>query len=348
MTIKKWLMISLAIVIVVVVCDPTDWFVKNRAEFLGGILNTNLLALTSLYLSKAGLEVLAGTDFNLVVTTVKAGKVFSPLLDVMDKGINFLTFTSAILACMKVALSLFTSILFKGVLVGALVASLWSKVRKSALSVAIFLIMLNPGLPLYLLLAEGAAHAMEITDPSNADKLQEVAAGAKNELDAKSIAFNEQLKKEKEDLQNKENELTKQLEKENIKEAIPSSFWQSSYEVGSSLLSSASTGAKKLVKAAKSSFDSIQNSWGNWTNNLAVDLTKKATEMTNIIVNMLAKAIILYVLMPLGYYYFLRLALRPLIESVNSDFNTRIPQLPKVGEAINRVGELRKPGSPGH
>lgn len=189
---------------------------------------------------------------------------------------------------------------------------------------------------------------MEIKDTSSADKLQEVATGAKNELDAKSIAFNEQMKKEKEDLQNKENELTKQLEKENIKEAIPSSFWQSSYEVSSRLLSSASTGAKKLLKATISSFDSIQNSWGTWTTKLADDVSKKATEMTNIIVNMLAKAIILYVLMPLGYYYFLRLALRPLIESVNSDFNTRIPQLPKVGEAINRVGELRKPGSPGH
>jgi len=48
-------------------------------------------------------------------------------------------------------------------------------------------------------------------------------------------------------------------------------------------------------------------------------VSEKAKEMTDIIVNMLAKAIILYVLMPLGYYYFLRLALRPLIESVNSD-----------------------------
>lgn len=345
---KKTLMISLAIIIVVVVCEPTNWFVGNRDKFLDGILTTNLLALTSLYLSKAGLEVLAGTDLNLVVTTVKAGKVFSPLLDVMDKGINFLTFTSAILACMKVALSLFTSILFKGVLVGALVASLWSKVRKSALSVAIFLIMLNPGLPLYLLLAQGAAHAMEGNDPSDADKLQEVATRAKNELDAKSIAFNEQLKKEKEDLQIKQKELAKQLEKENIKEANPKSYWEIFQEGVSNGYSSASKGAQKLWTATISSFDSIQNSWGNWINNLSVDLTKKATEMTNIIVNMLAKAIILYVLMPLGYYYFLRLALRPLIESVNSDFNTRIPQLPKVGEAINRVGELRKPGSPGH
>jgi hypothetical protein len=346
---KKILMISLAIIIVVVVCEPTHWFVNNREKFLDGILTTNLLALTSLYLSKAGLEVLAGTDFNLVVATVKAGKVFSPLLDVMDKGINFLTFTSAILACMKVALSLFTSILFKGVLVGALVASLWSKVRKSALSVAIFLIMLNPGLPLYLLLAEGAAHVMEGNDPSNADKLKEVATAAKEKFDSYSETFNKQLK---EDLQKKEKKEIEQLEKENIDGKNEKSLIQKisgsasdAYEGASNAISEAVTNA---VEKVKNYFNLILNGWGNWTTKLADDVSKKATEMTDIIVNMLAKAIILYVLMPLGYYYFLRLALRPLIESVNSDFNTRIPQLPKVGEAINRVGELRKPGSPGH
>ncbi len=248
-----------------------------------------MVALTSLYLSKAGLEVLAGTDFNLLVATVKAGKVFSPLLDVMDKGINFLTFTSAILACMKVALSLFTSYLFKGVLVGALVASLWSKVRKSALSVAIFLIMLNPGLPLYLLLAQSAAYAMETTDdPSNADKLKEAATAAKKKFDGYSETFNKQLE---EDLQKKENEGTSKPISEVVTKA-----------------------ANKIKIYVKS----ISNDWGNWSK-LADDVSEKATEMTKIIVNMLAKAIILYVLMPLGYYYFLRLALRPLIESVNSD-----------------------------
>jgi len=286
---KKKLMIGLVIIIVVVVCDPTDSFVNNRDKFLGGIFTNNVVALTSLYLSKAGLEVLAGTDFNLLVATVKAGKVFSPLLDVMDKGINFLTFTSAILACMKVALGLFTSPLFKGLLVGALVASLWSKVRKSALSVAIFLIMLNPGLPLYLLLAQGAAYAMETTDdPSNADKLKEVATAAKKKFDGYSETFNKQLE---EDLQKKENEGTSKPISEVVTKA-----------------------ANKIKIYVKS----ISNDWGNWSK-LADDVSEKATEMTKIIVNMLAKAIILYVLMPLGYYYFLRLALRPLIESVNSD-----------------------------
>jgi len=276
-------MIGLVIIIVVVVCDPTNWFVNNRDKFLGGIFTNNVVALTSLYLSKAGLEVLAGTDFNLLVATVKAGKVFSPLLDVMDKGINFLTFTSAILACMKVALGLFTSYLFKGLLVGALVASLWSKVRKSALSVAIFLIMLNPGLPLYLLLAQGAAYAMETTDdPSNADKLKEVATA--NAMETKDDPSDAHKLKE------------------------------------------AATAAKKkfdgysetVTNKAKSYLNSKLPDWGNWSK-LAGDVSDEANEMTKIIVNMLAKAIILYVLMPLGYYYFLRLALRPLIESVNSD-----------------------------
>ena len=310
---KKKLMIGLVIIIVVVVCDPTNWFVNNRENFLDGILTTNVLALTSLYLSKAGLEVLAGTDFNLMVATVKAGKVFSPLLDVMDKGINFLTFTSAILACMKVALGLFTSYLFKGVLVGALVASLWSKVRKSALSVAIFLIMLNPGLPLYLLLAQGAAYAMEGNDPSNADKLKEVATAAKEKFNGYSETLDNQLK---EDLQKKEKKEIEQLEKENIDGKNEKSSIQKMYEGASNAISE---GVTKAVEKVKNRFNLILNEWGNWTTKLADDVSSTASDMTKIIVNMLAKAIILYVLMPLGYYYFLRLALRPLIESVNSD-----------------------------
>ena len=52
---------------------------------------------------------------------------------------------------------------------------------------------------------------------------------------------------------------------------------------------------------------------------------------------------ILYVFMPIGFYYLLRMALRPLINLVNGNTNGTIPQMPTPGRALNSIGELRKP-----
>ena len=158
---KKYFLIGIGILVLVIVFDPWNLLVQNRSDYLNRILTENLVTAGSIFLLKSGLDILAGSDLNLMVTSVKIGKALTPLLDVLDKGINLLTLTSAILATMSFALVLFKSWFFKLILAVALTVSLWSKTRKPAVSVVVFLLTLNPGLPIYIFLCQQVSDIIE-------------------------------------------------------------------------------------------------------------------------------------------------------------------------------------------
>ena len=339
---KKNFLIGIGILVLVIVFDPWNLLVQNRSDYLNRILTENLVTAGSIFLLKSGLDILAGSDLNLMVTSIKIGKALTPLLDVLDKGINLLTLTSAILATMSFALVLFKSWFFKLLLAVALTASLWSKTRKPAVSVVVFLLTLNPGLPIYIFLCQQVSDVIENKEYSFAglnaqlNKTESIMTDAKNES------------------QKLTNELgAAQTEKETSKALATSQEAQDREE------------DKGIVKTAKGWVSKVQGVFNNALNVIATtykdtvaNISKPASSsveklcknvqetskaMLAIIVRMLAHVIILYVFMPIGFYYLLRLALRPLINLVNGNINGTIPQMPTPGKALNSIGELRKP-----
>ena len=79
------------------------------------------------------------------------GAGFAPLGDVLDKGINFFAISNAIIAVLMVLVMVGKTVLFK-VLVGfAALGLAFRRLRRVALNILVLLVMLNPGLPLYVI-----------------------------------------------------------------------------------------------------------------------------------------------------------------------------------------------------
>ena len=339
---KKYFLIGIGILVLVIVFDPWNLLVQNRSDYLNRILTENLVTAGSIFLLKSGLDILAGSDLNLMVTSVKIGKALTPLLDVLDKGINLLTLTSAILATMSFALVLFKSWFFKLILAVALTVSLWSKTRKPAVSVVVFLLTLNPGLPIYIFLCQQVSDIIENKEYS-------------------FVGLNTQLNKTESimtDAKDKSQKLTDELgaaqsEKEKSK-ALATSQERAEAEEDKGIIKTAkgwiskvqetyNNGLNAIATTYKNTLDNISKSASSSVEKLCKNVQETSKAMLAIIVRMLAHVIILYVFMPIGFYYLLRMALRPLINLVNGNTNGTIPQMPTPGRALNSIGELRKP-----
>ena len=366
---KKYFLIGIGILVLVIVFDPWNLLVQNRSDYLNRILTENLVTAGSIFLLKSGLDILAGSDLNLMVTSVKIGKALTPLLDVLDKGINLLTLTSAILATMSFALVLFKSWFFKLILAVALTASLWSKTRKPAVSVVVFLLTLNPGLPIYIFLCQQVTDVIENKEYSfvglntQLNKTESIMTDAKDESQKIKNKLGEaQIKKETEEALAKSKEAQDRAETEakiksdtehasNANKEKDKGLWEKTKDLVSASWSSSlavvqgsyNNGLNAIATTYKNTLDTISQSASSSVEKLCKNVQETSKAMLAIIVRMLAHVIILYVFMPIGFYYLLRMALRPLINLVNGNTNGTIPQMPTPGRALNSIGELRKP-----
>jgi len=365
---KKNFLIGIGILVLVIVFDPWNLLVQNRSDYLNRILTENLVTAGSIFLLKSGLDILAGSDLNLMVTSVKIGKALTPLLDVLDKGINLLTLTSAILATMSFALVLFKSWFFKFILAVGLTASLWSKTRKPAVSVVVFLLTLNPGLPIYIFLCQQVSDVIEKEDSfaglnMQLNKTESIMTDTKNDSQKIKNKLGEaQIKKETEEALAKSKEAQDRADAEakiksdtehasNANKEKDKGLWEktkdsvsASWSSSLAVVQEAYNGSLNAIATTyKNTVDNISKSASSSVEKLCKNVQETSKAMLAIIVRMLAHVIILYVFMPIGFYYLLRMALRPLINLVNGNANGTIPQMPTPGSALNSIGELRKP-----
>lgn len=342
---KKYFMIGIGILVLVIVFDPWNLLVQNRSDYLNRVLTENLVTAGSIFLLKSGLDILAGSDLNLMVTSVKIGKALTPLLDVLDKGINLLTLTSAILATMSFALVLFKSWFFKLLLAVGLTASLWSKTRKPAVSVVVFLLTLNPGLPIYIFLCQQVSDVIENKEYSFAglnaqlNKTESIMTDATNESQKLTNDLGAaQTEKETSKALATSKEAQDRAEAEQDKGIVKTAKgWFSKVQGGFN------NALNVIATTYKNTVDSISKSASSSVEKLCKNVQETSKAMLAIIVRMLAHVIILYLFMPIGFYYLLRMTLRPLINLVNGNTNGTIPQMPTPGRALNSIGELRKP-----
>lgn len=131
-----------------------DLHIAHSDGFLKSVLTKDMLTLSALYALRGFLSMVSTVNVSVGFAGASVGQLLSPLVDIVDKGINFFVVSNAILAFMVIVLTVCKSVIFKVLLLAAVAAAVIKKSRKIGIRLSLLFLMLNPGLPAYVMFTE--------------------------------------------------------------------------------------------------------------------------------------------------------------------------------------------------
>lgn len=201
------------------------------------------------------------------------------LVEILNKVIDYLTFSNIVITSQKLFVKLGQSLFFKLLPVVFLLGIYWEKYRLLFVKILMVALMINPGIALYVNGIQYVSTVMKIS----------MASPLKKHLEKTELKFDEKKKRnEEKQIERKKKQLKKALHKGhkeiNLFEKTEDFIFDKTQDVGNVVQKDVSE-AYILLKEGKK-------------------------EMLDLVINMISNVIFLFVILPLVYFYMMKIVLR--------------------------------------
>ncbi|WP_160114816.1 hypothetical protein [Aquimarina sp. AU474] len=267
---KVWIII-ISIILITLGC--TNILVNPAINFLSDVNSDMML---SLGLAMELKSIVSGTDISKIPLI---GGVTSELQDIFTRTINYLTFANIVIGVQTILVNMSKSLLIKIIPVFFLAGLFLKKYKQIALKLLIIILLINPGLSLYVNGIKYISQSMELNLGSNIHQHLSLIKNKYKEKREKikskqEIRKEEQLKKAKEKGHKGIGIFTK------AEDAVKNTVEDIGVDIG---------------QGVSETFDVLKNG-------------KK--ELMKLILNMISNLVVLFLILPLFYFYILSFLLK--------------------------------------
>ncbi len=267
---KIWIII-ISGVLITLAC--TNILVNPAIDFLSDINGDMML---SLGIAMELKSIVAGTDISKIPLI---GGLSSQLQDIFTRTINYLTFANVVVGVQTILVNMSKSLLFKILPIIFLAGLFLKKYKQIALKFLIIILLINPGLSLYVNGIKYVSQSMELNLGSDLNKHL---SSIKNKYEErhKKLKSKQEIKKEK------------QLERARKKGHKGIGIF------------------RKAEDAVENTIEDVGVDIGQGVSEIFEVLKNGKKELMKLILNMISNLIVLFLILPLFYFYILSFLLK--------------------------------------